>query len=63
MSSQTSILVLPPEILKMIFQKFTATKDVCNCSIALAGTIHEEFVTHEFLKPQLKIFGSLDLDL
>ena len=47
----------------MIFQNFTSTQDVSNCSIALAGTLHEEFVTHEFLKPQLKIFGSLDLDL
>ena len=37
--------------------------DKTNFSIALAGTIHEEFVTKEFLKPQLKIFASLDLNL
>ena len=63
MSSQTSIFYLPPEILKMIFQNFTATQDVRNCSIALAGTIHEEFVTQEFLRPQLKMIASLDLNL
>ena len=41
-----------------------------NCSKALAGTRHEEFVTQKFLKPQLnylksqlKIFASLDLNL
>ena len=37
--------------------------DKANFSIALAGTIHEEFVTGKFLKPQLKIFASLDLNL
>ena len=58
-SSQTNILDLPPEILEMVFQKFTATQDVENCSIALAGTRHEEFVTQNYLKPQLKIFASL----
>ena len=63
MSSQTSIFYLPPEILKKIFQNFTSTQDISNCSIALAGTLHEEFVTHEFLKPQLKMFASLDLIL
>ena len=62
MSSQTSILNLPPEILEIIFQK-SATKDVENCSIALIGTRHEEFVTQNYLKPQLKIFASLDLNL
>ena len=30
-----------------------------NCSIALAGTRHEQFVTQNFLKAQLKIFASL----
>ena len=70
MSSQTSILDLPPEMVEMIFQKFTSTQDVINCSIALVGTRHEEFVTQKFLKPQLnylksqlKIFASLDLNL
>ena len=37
--------------------------DKANFSIALAGTNHEEFVTQKFLKPQLKIFASLDLNL
>ena len=37
--------------------------DIINCSIALAGTIHEEFVTQKFLKTQLKIFASLILSL
>ena len=58
-SSQTSILDLPPEILEMVFQNFTSTQDVENCSIALAGTRHEEFVTHKFLKLQLKNFATL----
>ena len=58
-SSQTSILDLPPEILEMVFQNFTSTQDVENCSIALTGTRHEQFVTQKFLKPQLKIFASL----
>ena len=34
MSSQTSILDLPREILEMIFQKLSATEDVRNCQIA-----------------------------
>ena len=33
-------------------------KDIINCSEALIGTIFEQF-----LKPQLKIFASLDLNL
>ena len=37
--------------------------DKVNFSIALAGTIHEKFVMENFLKPQLKIFTSLDLNL
>ena len=60
---QTNILDLPPEMVEMIFQKITATQDVENCSIALAGTRHEEFVTQNYLKSQLKIFASLDLNL
>ena len=56
---QTNILDLPPEMVEMIFQKITATQDVENCSIALAGTRHEEFVTHKFLKLQLKNFATL----
>ena len=58
-SSQTSFLDLPPEMVEMVFQNFTSTQDVENCSIALAGTRHEQFVTQNFLKPQLKIFASL----
>ena len=37
--------------------------DKVNFSIALAGTIHEIFVMENFLKPQLKIFATLDLNL
>ena len=37
--------------------------DKTNFSIALARTIHVEFVTQNFLKPQLKIFAALDLNL
>ena len=63
MSFQTSILDLPPEMVEKIIQKFTSTQDVTNCSIALVGTRHEKFVMENFLKPQLKIFASLDLTL
>ena len=38
-------------------------KDIINCSEALIGTRYEEYVTQKFLKPQLKIFASLDLSL
>ena len=34
MSSQTSILDLPPEILRMIFQRIETTEDLRNCLIA-----------------------------
>ena len=63
MSYQTNILDLPPEMVEKIIQKFTSTQDVINCSIALVGTRHEEFVTQNYLKSQLKIFASLDLNL
>ena len=56
---KTNILDLPPEMVEMIFQKFTSTQDVQNCSIALIGTRHEEYFAQKFLKPQLKIFASL----
>ena len=62
-SSQTSISYLPPEMVEMIIQNFTSTQDITNCSIALVGTRHEKFVMEKFLKPQLKIFASLDLNL
>ena len=45
-----------------IFKNLDET-DILNCSIALIGTIHQEYVTQKFLKPQLKIFASLDLSL
>ena len=61
--SQTNILDLPPEMVEKIFHKFTSIQDVTNCSIALAGTRHEEFATQNYLKSQLKIFASLDLNL
>ena len=63
MSYQTSILDLPPEMVEKIIQKFTSIQDVINCSLALVGTRHEKFVMEDFLKPQLKIFASLDLNL
>ena len=54
---------LPSEMVEKIIQKFTSIQDVINCSIALVGTRHEKFVMENFLKPQLKIFASLDLNL
>ena len=63
MSYQTSILDLPPEMVEKIIQKFTSPQDVTNCSLALVGTRHQKFVMGDFLKPQLKIFASLDLNL
>ena len=63
MSYQTNILDLPPEMVEKIIQKFTSIQDVINCSLALVGTRHENFVMEDFLKPQLKIFASLDLNL
>ena len=57
MSYQTSIL--PPEMVEKIIKKSTSIQDVINFSLALVGTRHEEFVTQNFLKPQLKIFASL----
>ena len=43
--------------------KYLNETDILNCSEALIGTRHEEYVTQKFLKPQLKIFASLDLNL
>ena len=37
--------------------------DILNCSMAFIGTRYEEYVTQKFLKPQLEIFASLDLNL
>ena len=44
-----------PSLFKYILNK----TDILNCSEALIGTRHEEYVTQKFLKPQLKIFASL----
>ena len=38
-------------------------KDIINCSEALIGTRHEEYVTHIYFKPRLKIFAFLDVHL
>ena len=69
MSSQANILDLPQELIAnsiaeepSIFDYLNHT-DKVNFSIALAGTIHEKFVMENFLKPQLKIFATLDLNL
>ena len=43
--------------------KYLNETDILNCSEALIGTRHEKYVTQKFLKPQLEIFASLDLNL
>ena len=45
-----------------IFKNLDET-DIINCSEALIGTRHEEYFAQKFLKPQLKIFASLDQNL
>ena len=45
-----------------IFKNLDET-NILNCSVALAGTRYEEYVTQKYLKPQLKIFASLDVNL
>ena len=45
-----------------IFKYLNGT-DILNCSEALAGTRYKEYVTQMYLKPQLNIFASLDLNL
>ena len=45
-----------------IFKNLNET-DIIKCSEALIGTRFEQYVTQKFLKPQLKIFASLDLSL
>ena len=45
------------------FFKYLNETDILNCSVALAGTRFEQYVTQKFLKPQLNIFASLDLNL
>ena len=46
-----------------LFKYILNETDILNCSEALIGTRHEQYVTQKFLKPQLKIFASLDLSL
>ena len=43
--------------------KYLNETDILNCSVALAGTRFEQYVTQKFLRPQLNIFASLDLNL
>ena len=43
--------------------KYLNETDILNCSVALAGTRFEQYVTQKFLKPQLKFFASLDVHL
>ena len=43
--------------------KYLNETDILNCSVALAGTRFEQYVTQKFLKPQLETFASLDLNL
>ena len=45
-----------------IFKNLDET-DIIKCSEALIGTRHEKYVTQIYLKPQLKIFASLDVHL
>ena len=39
--------------------KYLNETDILNCSVALAGTRFEQYVTQQFLRPQLNIFASL----
>ena len=43
--------------------KYLNETDILNFSVALIGTRYEEYFTQKFLKPQLEIFASLDLNL
>ena len=54
---------LPPEIIINSIFKYLNEIDILNCSIALIGTRNEGFVTQTYLKPQLKIYACLDLNL
>ena len=45
-----------------IFKNLNET-DIINCSEALIGTKYEEYFAQKFLKPQLKIFAAMDLNL
>ena len=54
---------LPPEIIINSIFKYLNEIDILNCSVALLGTRNEEFVTQTYLKDQLKILASLDVNL
>ena len=45
-----------------IFKNLNET-DIIKCSEVLIGSIHEEYVTQKFLRPQLNVFATLDLNL
>ena len=59
----SSFDVLPNELIDNLLSNYLNPIDTLNCSMALVGTRHEEFVTQKFLKPQLKIFAALDINL
>ena len=46
-----------------LFKYILNETDILNCSEALIGTRHEKYVTQIYLKPQLKIFASLNVHL
>ena len=46
-----------------LFKYILNETDILNCSVALLGTRFEKYVTLKFLKPQLEIFATLDLNL
>ena len=54
---------LLPEIINYYIFKYLNDIDILNCSVALLGTRNEEFVVHTYLKDQLKILASLDVNL
>ena len=54
---------LLPEIINYYIFKYLNDIDILNCSVALLGTRNGEFVTQTYLKPQLKIYACLDLNL
>ena len=51
-------IAVEPSIFKNLNEK-----DIIKCSEALIGTRHEKYVTQIYLKPQLKIFASLNVHL
>ena len=51
------------QLLRNLLFKNLDETDIIKCSEALIGTRHEKYVTQIYLKPQLKIFASLDVHL